>query len=183
MIILASSSLARKEILQDFHIDFTQKQVDFDEDSLKEINPKSFAYKACIGKLEVAIKTLGLDIPILVADSVVCVNNQLQRKPKNLSEIKNILDTQNNNTIHIITAQILKSHHIELCDISQTSFVLKTFDPKDMQDYIDSNLWRDKAGGVMTEGFHSKYFVKQIGLSSTAMGLSIEKFLPFFEII
>lgn len=183
MIILASSSSARKKILQDFHIEFIQKVVDFDEDSLKEANPKSFAYKACIGKLEVAKKTLGLDIPILVADSVVCVNNQLQRKPKNFSEAQCMLDAQSNNTIHIITAQILKSHHIELCDISQTSFILKEFNPKDLQNYINSNLWKDKAGGVMTEGFHSKYFVKQIGLSSTAMGLSIEKFLPFFEII
>lgn len=183
MLILASNSTSRKAILQKFHISFEQKSIDFNEDSIEETNPKSFAYQACKGKMQKALQTFGEKSKILVADSVISLNGSLQRQPKDKEEARAMLLSQSNATIHIITAQILKSEKIELCDISQSTFSFLPFDTKDLQEYLDSQLWIGKAGGVMVEGFQGKYILKQNGLLSTAMGLSIEKFLPFFEII
>ena len=183
MLILASLSPIRAQILRDFGIDFVQKSVDFDEDSLTLTAPKSFAYKACVGKLERALELFGKESKILVADSVVSVGGILQRKPRDLEQARAMLESQNNATIHIITAQILKSPKIELCDISQASFTLGKFDPTELEEYLHSRSWEGKAGGVMMEGFHGHYIREQRGLLSTAMGLSLEKFLPFFEII
>jgi septum formation protein len=42
-------------------------------------------------------------------------------------------------------------------------------------------LWKDKAGACMVEGFCKKYIKSQIGLTSTAMGLSIEKLIPYLK--
>jgi len=38
-----------------------------------------------------------------------------------------------------------------------------------------------KAGACMVEGFCKKYIVKSEGLESCAMGLSVEKILPFLD--
>lgn len=183
MIILASNSPTRKKLLEEYNISFKQVAFDFDEDSIKTTNPKSFAYQVCKYKLDIALKDLKGNLPILVADSVVSVNSTLQRKAKNKEEARAMLLNQSNQEIAIITAQILKSQELEICDISQTLLKLNAFDHGHLQEYLDSNLWQGKAGSVMVEGFHSKYIIKQEGLFSTALGLSIEKFLPFFEII
>ncbi|WP_104697420.1 MULTISPECIES: septum formation inhibitor Maf [unclassified Helicobacter] len=183
MIILASSSQSRKVILEEFCVDFVQKSVDFDEETIKTTCPKTFAFEACKGKFFKALQKFGTNLPILVADSVVSVNNILQRKPKNIQEARDMLTNQSGNEVKIITAQIFKSSKIELYDVSCASFSFKFFDSLDKEHYLESNLWKNKAGGIMLEGFHQKYIIQGKGLLSTARGLSIEKFLPFFEII
>ncbi|MBP9566206.1 MAG: Maf family protein, partial [Sulfurospirillum sp.] len=45
--------------------------------------------------------------------------------------------------------------------------------------YLDGNEWRGKAGACMVEGFCKSYIQEVVGLESTAMGLSIEKLIPF----
>jgi len=53
-IILASNSPSRAELLRRANIEFIQKGVDFNEDSIETKIPKDFAYLASKGKLEVA---------------------------------------------------------------------------------------------------------------------------------
>ena len=52
MIRLGSKSPTRALILQNYGIDFIQNGGDFDEDSIKTTNPKSFCYEATLGKFE-----------------------------------------------------------------------------------------------------------------------------------
>ncbi|MCE3039542.1 septum formation inhibitor Maf [Helicobacter anatolicus] len=183
MITLVSNSPTRQKILREYQIAFQQVSIDFDEESIASIVPKTFAYEACKHKLERALQELGSDCAILVADSVVSVSSCMQRKPKTKEEAREMLEKQSGQEIAIITAQILKTSKIEVCDISQTILKLQEFHKIDLKEYLESSLWQGKAGAVMVEGFHSKYIIKQKGLFSTALGLSVEKFLPFFAII
>ena len=188
-IILASGSKIRAKLLEKCGIRFIQIPLNCDEDSIQTTNPKSFAYEACKLKYQNAIKltkdskSVFSHTPFLVADSVVSIQDQLQRKPKTKEEALKMLESQSGSEIKIITALILKSRKLELIDISQTIFQLAKFDPQDLQSYLHSDLWKDKAGAVMIEGFHHPYIKKQKGLLSCALGLSLEKFLPFFGII
>ena len=50
MIRLGSNSQTRAIILNNYKIDFIQNGGDFDEDSIKTTNPKSFVYEATLGK-------------------------------------------------------------------------------------------------------------------------------------
>ncbi|CBG39894.1 septum formation inhibitor Maf [Helicobacter mustelae] len=185
MLLLASSSPTRKTLLEDFGVVFEQYPLAFEEEKISTITPKSFAYQACRLKLESVLKEIKelKQNAILVADSVIEVEGKLQRKAQTKEQAKAMLELQSGREITIITAQILKSKNLEVCDVSKTRLWLGDFKEKDLQKYLDSGLWNGKAGGVMVEGFHKKYILKQNGLLSTAMGLSVEKFLPFFEII
>lgn len=181
MIILASSSPTRAKILEDFGVAFTQEAVDFDENTIQTQNPKEFAYQATLGKFRVALEKLGTQIPLLCADSVVSVEGKLQRKARDVFDAKAMLEVQSGKNIEIITCMIYKSIELELIDISSARYSLAPFETQTLQEYLESKQWMGKAGCVMVEGFHKKYTLEKKGLESTALGLSVEKILPFLE--
>ena len=180
MIRLGSNSPTRSLLLKNFGIDFIQNGGDFDEDSIKTTNPKSFCYEATKGKFEELYKKYGIeDMPLLVADSVVTCNGNLLRKAKDLDDAKNMLELQSGNKTSVITCMIYKSKTEEIIDISITSYEFLAFDEKHMQEYLDSGECFGKAGAIMVEGFCKPYIKKVIGFESTAMGLCLEK-LKYF---
>ncbi len=181
MVRLCSSSQTRAKLLESFNIEFIQSPVEFDEDSIKEQNPKSFVYSVVKGKLESALNSYSLDIPLLVADTVVEANDKILRKAKNIEEAREILLEQSGNSISIITAQALKKDGFLFLDISDTKYIFNEFEKKDLENYLDSRQWQGKAGACMVEGFCKKYIKEVIGLESTAMGLSVEKIIPWLE--
>ena len=182
MVRLCSTSETRAKLLKSFSIDFIQSSIDFDEDAVKESKPKSFVYKVVKGKAKNAEDKYGLDIPILVADTVVVgAKGEILRKAKDINDAKKILLAQSGSKISIISAAILKSNKLEFIDISDTVYEFEHFSEDDLQKYLDSNLWQGKAGACMVEGFCKKYIKSVKGLQSTAMGLQVEKIIPWLE--
>lgn len=180
MIRLGSNSPTRAKILTDFKIDFIQNGGNFDEDSIKTQNPKEFCYLATKGKFEELYSKFGvLDMPLLVADSVVVCEGRLLQKAKDYDDAKAMLELQSGNKTSVISCMIYKSKSIELIDISITTYEFTNFDKKDMQSYLNSGECFGKAGAIMVEGFCKPYIKSVKGYESTAMGLSIEKLLAF----
>ncbi|MFV7790765.1 septum formation inhibitor Maf [Aliarcobacter lanthieri] len=180
MIRLGSNSPTRAKILKDFKIDFIQNGGSFDEDSIKTKNPKEFCYLATKGKFDELYLKYGVeDIPLLVADSVVTCQGLLLRKAKDYEDAKSMLELQSGNETSVISCMIYKSKKLELIDMSITTYNFKEFNKKDLQNYLDSKECFGKAGAIMVEGFCNPYINNVIGLESTAMGLSIEKLIPF----
>ncbi len=181
MLVLASSSPTRAKILKDFGVEFEQKSCNFNEENIKTNQPKSFVYQACKGKMETCEQVYGLDTPLLCADTVVSTKEQILRKAKNEKEAIEILLKQSGNEVDILTCMMYKSSKFSFTDLSQTKYIFEKFDESDLENYIKSGEWRDKAGACMVEGFCKKYIKKVIGLESTAKGLQVEKLLPFLE--
>jgi len=181
-IVLASNSQTRAEILREFDIPFVQRGVDFDEDSLEISSAKSFVYEATKGKLNRYLELFGLDKPVLCADTVVAVGDKILRKAKDEKDAKEILLSQSNQRVSILTCMAYKSHNLEFLDLSSTWYIFDKFDDDDLEAYLKSGEWRGKAGACMVEGFCKKYIKKVVGLESTAKGLSIEKLIPFLDV-
>jgi len=182
MIHLASNSQSRALLLNRFNIEFVQKAPQYDEEQIQTKTAKDFAYIASKGKLESAIKAFGLEIPLLTADSViVSANGELLRKPKNIDDAKRILELQSGSSMAIISAMHYKTKDFYLSDVSATYYNFNAFEKEDLEAYLESNLWDGKAGGCMVEGFCKKYIKSVQGYESTAMGLSVEKLMPWLE--
>ncbi len=180
LIRLGSNSPTRALLLKNFGIDFIQSGGNFDEDSIITTNPKAFCYEATKGKFEELYKKYGIEeLPLLVADSVVTCNNELLRKAKDLDDAKRMLQLQSANKTSVISCMIYKSKKLELIDISITTYEFDKFDPKHMQEYLDSKECMGKAGAIMVEGFCKPYIKNVKGYESTAMGLCVEKLKPY----
>ena len=180
MIRLGSNSQTRADILNKFKIDFIQNGGSFDEDAITSINPKSFVYEATCGKYEELYSKYGVeDMPLLVADSVVTSQGQLLRKAKDKDDARRMLELQSGSETSVLSCMIYKSKDKELIDISITTYLFDKFKQQDMDAYILSGDCMGKAGAIMVEGFCKPYIRKVTGYESTAMGLCIEKLIPF----
>lgn len=181
MIRLGSNSPTRAKMLQDRGIKFIQSGSDFDEEQITTKEPRDFVYTATMGKYLDCLEKYGVEIPLLVADTVVTADNKILRKAKDKDDAKKILLTQSGNSVSIITCMIFKSKDDELIDISQTEYLFETFDDKDLENYLKGDEWQGKAGACMVEGFCKKYIKEVKGLESTAMGLTVEKIIPYLK--
>jgi septum formation protein len=74
---------------------------------------------------------------------------------------------------------IYESKSLYFLDIASTDYIFSKFEKDDLDSYLDSDEWRGKAGACMVEGFCKKYIKEVKGLESTAMGLGIERLLPY----
>lgn len=180
MIRLGSNSPTRALLLKNFGIPFIQNGGNFDEDSIKTTNPKSFCYEATMGKFNELYTTYGVnEFPLLVADSVVTCEGKLLRKAKDFNDAKEMLELQSGNKTSVITCMIFKSKKKEIIDISVTTYEFKKFDKNAMQNYLKSGECFGKAGAIMVEGFCKPYILDVKGYESTAMGLCVEKLKMF----
>lgn len=178
MIRLGSNSQTRALILEQNGIEFIQSGSDFDEDKITTKDPKEFVYEATMGKYKDCIEKYGLDIPLLVADTVVTARGELLRKPKDIDDARRILELQSGSITSIITCLVFRKGDDEFIDISQTDYDFAAFEKEDLDAYLNSGDWEGKAGGCMVEGFCKKYIKSVEGYESCAMGLTIEKILP-----
>jgi septum formation protein len=173
---LGSNSPTRALILKTHNISFIQNGGEFDEDSIKTTNPKSFVYEATLGKYKELFAKYGCeDMPLLVADSVVTSNGELLRKAKDEEDARRMLELQSGNETSVITCMIFKSCHKEVIDISITTYEFEKFDKEHIEEYIKSSECFGKAGAIMVEGFCKAYIKSVRGYESTAMGLCVEK--------
>jgi len=181
-ICLCSQSESRALLLSNFGIDFIQKSADYDEEQITTTIAKDFVYTASKGKLEAAIREFGLDIPLLCADTVIAAaDGSILRKAKDAEDARRILNIQSGSTISIISSLHYKSKRLAFSDISATHYHFAPFEAEDLEAYLESGLWRGKAGGCMVEGFCKKYIKSVDGYESTAMGLQVEILLPWIK--
>jgi len=167
-------------ILKNFDIDFIQNGGSFDEDSITTTNPKSFVYEATKGKYNELFSKYGVnDMPLLVSDSVVTSQGELLRKAKDENDARRMLELQSGSQTSVITCMIYKSKEKELIDISITTYMFDIFKEEDIEAYINSGECFGKAGAIMVEGFCKPYIKEVVGYESCAMGLCIEKLIPF----
>jgi len=182
MIHLASNSESRALLLNNFGIEFIQKSPDYDEEQITTTIAKDFVYTASKGKLEAAVREFGLDMPLLCADTVIAAaDGTILRKAKDIEDARRILNIQSGSTISIISSLHYKSRTLAFSDISATHYHFASFEEDDLEAYLESGLWRGKAGGCMVEGFCKKYIKSVDGYESTAMGLQVEVLLPWME--
>ncbi|NEW59757.1 septum formation inhibitor Maf [Sulfurovum sp. bin170] len=178
MLHLASNSISRAKLLNQFNIDFIQKAPTYDEEQITTKIAKDFVYIASKGKLESALREFGLETPLLTADSVIATaDGTILRKPKSRDDAKRILQMQSGSQIAIISAMHYKTKSFYLCDISATYYKFAPFEKDDLENYLEGGLWQGKAGGCMVEGFCKKYIESVNGYESTAMGLNVERLM------
>jgi len=177
---LCSQSESRALLLRNFDVDFVQKLVAYDEEQIGTTVAKDFVYTASKGKLEAAVKEFGLDMPLLCADTVIAASDgSILRKAKDVEDARRILNIQSGSTISIISSLHYKSKTLAFSDISATYYHFSKFEEDDLESYLESGLWKGKAGGCMVEGFCKKYIKSVDGFESTAMGLQVEVLLPW----
>jgi septum formation protein len=173
-IVLCSSSKVRAKLLNDANIPFIQKSCEFDEELIQTKNPLEFVKEATTGKFKACLECYRDEIPLLSADTIITDGEILLRKAKDEKDARKLLNIQSGNKIDIITYQIIGYQGKIYDNLATTTYYFDEFDKQDIENYIKSGEWMGSAGACKVENFCKKYIQKQIGYTSTAMGLTVE---------
>lgn len=173
MLILASTSPRRKEILSFFKIPFHIMSPNFDELSIPyELDPIAYVKKIAEGKAE-AINKLHLGMPVLAADTIVVKKNKLYLKPSNLDEAMIMLKELCGHQHQVLTATTMQHQNTSKTIVTSTNVEFHAYNEKEIQNYINSVPILDKSGSYAIQGIGSLIVKKIEGCFYNVMGLPI----------
>ncbi|MEE1025036.1 MAG: Maf family protein [Acutalibacteraceae bacterium] len=171
--ILASASPRRREILSSLDFDFEVITSDVDESS--DITEPSALVCELSRRKALAVRDAMHDNNriIIACDTVVALNDQILGKPVDEADARNMLRDLSGDMHSVYSGLCLIKGNKIKCDFCCTDVYFDRLDKDDIDRYIASDEWTDKAGAYGIQG-KAGMFVKKIdGCYFNVVGLPI----------
>lgn len=174
-IILASGSPWRKRLLKRHGIKVTAHPSSFDEVRQHDAPKEIAILNACGKALEVAsFYKRGI---IIGVDTIGVFRGKILGKPRNRNEAKKMLALILGKTHLVISGLCILdiASNKKYRTAVTTKITFRKITERELENYLDSNEWKGKAGSYAIQG-RAKKFVKKIkGDITNVIGLPIEK--------
>ncbi len=128
MLILASSSVSRSNLLKGTKIEFQQISFDYDENLDKNLKPSIYVQKIVLEKERQFCTTYEekfKDETLLFADSIVCIGDKILTKANTKEEACEMLDLQDGKYASILSAFLLKNLKKEFSLFQKQRFIFQ----------------------------------------------------------
>jgi septum formation protein len=174
-IILASKSPRRQELLRTAGIDFVVKEVDFEEKFAAHILPEQVALYLA-EKKATHFPILKSDEILIVADTVVIINNTILGKPADAVEAAQMLSSLSGKTHQVVTGVVIKDKD-RMVSFSETTLVnFKILTDQEIDYYVEKFKPYDKAGAYGIQEWIGMIGITWIeGSYFNVMGLPIHR--------
>lgn len=174
MLILASSSPRRNELLKMAGYEFTVAPSDVNEDYLRGTPPMQIVEQISTRKAKAAAKDHPLDA-VLAADTLVVYKGRILGKPKNEEDAKAMLRLLSGNVHQVYTGYCVICGTKLLCGHECTSVEFYGLRDDEIDAYVATGEPMDKAGAYGIQG-RGALLVKRIdGDFYNVMGLPVGK--------
>lgn len=179
MLVLASASPRRKELLSLLVREFEVLPADIDETPLEQENPQDYVIRmaqqkalACADKLS---HQQALECIIIASDTSVVIDDQILGKPESLQDAKRMLRLLSGRRHQVMTSiciyQPNKQHQVATSVNTEVRF--RTISDLEMEYYWRTGEPQDKAGSYAIQG-HGAVFVESMqGSYSAVVGLPL----------
>ncbi len=172
MLILASKSPRRKELLKQIGIPFVVVVSDAEEVSGNSWTPAALVVENAKRKAR-AVAEKYPDSPVLGADTVVSLEGKIFGKPKDKDEARKML-TALSGKMHEVTTGLALINRNEIRTTSVTTKVFfDTMTKADIDAYIATDEPMDKAGAYAIQGKAARFIEKIEGSYSNVVGLPL----------
>lgn len=176
---LASQSPRRRELLQQIGVLHQVVSADVVEIPRTQESPSDYVQRLAREKAEAglaSVKRLALaPKPVLGADTIVTINNEILEKPRDAEHAANMLRKLAGTTHQVMTAVAMIVEQTCRIKLSVTDVVFRPLSEQEIAAYWASGEPCDKAGGYAIQGLGA-VFVQQIRGSYTGVvGLPIEQ--------
>ncbi len=179
-IILASKSPRRSEILKQLGIPFIQYGTDVVEDLGGKRSIRSAVIDISRKKTDRAAGAFSNGI-VLGIDTVVRFNGSILGKPPTPEKARRFLKMLSGNRHQVFSGITLKNartgKHYSSCSVTDVYFAHLA--PEEVDMYIESGEWRDKAGGYAVQGKAALFVARLEGSYYNVMGLPVEEMYRF----
>jgi septum formation protein len=174
MLVLASRSPRRREILQQAGIPFVVRPIEIDETPLPGETARNYVTR--IAREKAGAATAGLMVAgdiVLTADTTVVVQGEILGKPSDAADARRMLRTLSGRRHEVLTGICLRSAGHVIEDCAETSVWFVPLSSAEIQEYVASGEPMDKAGGYAIQGLASKFIQRIEGCYFNVMGLPI----------
>ena len=172
MLILASQSPRRREILEQAGIPFVIKPANVDESLLPDEPPEHYVKRVAQWKAA-AIEAGPADI-ILGADTVVVIHGQILGKPLNPADARRMLATLSGREHQVLTGICLRRGTETTTDLAMTRVWFLPLTRTEIENYVATGEPMDKAGAYAIQGLAARFVERIEGSYTNVVGLPIE---------
>lgn len=173
MLILASRSPRRQELLARAGIPFTMRPADIDETWLEGEDPRAHVER--LARAKAAAVAAGPDDVVLGADTVVVVDDEILGKPADAADAARMLRRLEGREHRVLTGVCLKRGHREAVDSEATVVRFAPLSEAEIEAYVASGEPMDKAGAYAIQGLASKFVERVEGCYFNVVGLPVAK--------
>lgn len=179
-LVLASGSPRRLTLLAQVGIEpDALRPASIDETPAKGEMPRALAHRLAGAKAEAARDQIAndkdiADAHILAADTVVAVGRRVLLKPRYMEEAIASLQLLSGRTHRVLTGICLITPDDKIrTKIVDTRVRFKHLSKTELESYIASREWHDKAGGYAIQGFAGCFVQKIVGSYTNVVGLPL----------
>ena len=175
-IILASQSPRRKQLLEWAEVPFEVLVQETDESYPPNLTPSEIAIHIAKNKALAIKNSTKISIPILAADTIVVLQNEIINKPKNREDAIGILTKLSGKKHQVITGVVILHNEKKIAFADVTEVEFHTLTTSQLAFYVDKYKPYDKAGAYAIQEWIGVVGIKSInGDFYNVMGLPVSR--------
>jgi septum formation protein len=171
MLVLASQSPRRSEILRQAGISFTVRAAPVDESPIPGEPPEDYVQR--LAEMKARAVQAAPDEVVLGADTTVVIDGEMLGKPADETDARRMLAKLEGRRHFVMTGICLKRGDEVVRDWAETKVWFAALTGGEIDEYAASGEPMDKAGAYAIQGMASKYVEKIEGCYFNVMGLPI----------
>jgi septum formation protein len=172
MLVLASASPRRQELLRNAGIAFEVQPAHIPEDPQPGESAKACAERLAREKAQAVARLRPQDV-VLGADTVVVVDGELLGKPSDAADAERMLRMISGREHYVSTGVCLVAGGRWSVASETTSVTMIEISEKEITDYVASGEPMDKAGAYAIQGIASRWIPRIEGDYSNVVGLPV----------
>jgi septum formation protein len=171
MLVLASQSPRRREILRQAGIPFTVRAAEVDESPRGGENPADYVLRLAAAKAYAVEAAEGERV--LGADTTVVIDGDILAKPADAADARRMLARLSGRRHEVLTGICLRSGAAAIREYATTGVVFAPLSEAEIDEYVASGEPMDKAGAYAIQGLASKFVERIEGDYFNVMGLPV----------
>lgn len=171
MLILASTSPRRAELLTAAGIEFAVRAADVDETLLPGETPADYVLRLSRSKALAVARPGDL---VLGADTTVVIHDEIAAKPIDHADAKRMLRALSGQWHDVLTGVTLLRDDMILSDVDTTRVRFVEISDSELDWYVNTGEPMDKAGAYGIQGLASRFVERIEGNYANVVGLPVE---------
>jgi septum formation protein len=171
VLVLASKSPRRQQILRDAGIPFVVRSADIPEERRPNESPVDYVRR--LAEEKACAVTIAASEVVLGADTIVLVDGEVLEKPRDVRDAMRMLGLLSGREHEVITGICLRSETRKIVDIASTRVHFVPLTREEIEAYAASGEPMDKAGGYAIQGLAAKFVDRVEGSYSNVVGLPV----------
>jgi septum formation protein len=180
MLILASASPRRRELLAHLGLPFTVQAADIDETPYPDEDPRAYTERLAREKA-LAIAQHQPDATVLAADTTVVLDDLILGKPHDAADARRMLQMLQGRSHRVITGVAVHSNNQTTVESEQTLVTFAQMSVEMIDRYVATGEPLDKAGAYGIQGAAAQFIPRIEGDYSNVVGLPLARVRQMLE--